>query len=70
MIRWRRAALQYACEACGAAPGHKCISISGKLKYEIHEIRAERARADGWKIIEDEDDRGPDRTPRRPDDEP
>ena len=59
MIRWRRAALQYACEACGAAPGSKCITIGGKQRYEIHQARADRASENDWKILGDDDD-GPD----------
>ena len=58
MIRWRRVALQYPCENCGAAPGHKCITTSGVLKYEIHQYRTNRAEADHWRDWEDEDDDG------------
>lgn len=55
MIKWRRAALQYPCETCGAAPGAKCVRISGALSYEIHTYRTTLARAGGWKVFEDDD---------------
>ena len=59
MIKWRQAALQYPCETCGAVLGAKCISVGGVRKYEIHQYRTDRAKANGWRVIGDDDGPGP-----------
>lgn len=48
MIRWRRVVQQYGCGRCGAAPGEKCVTDSGRTTYTPHADRTDAASRDHW----------------------
>jgi hypothetical protein len=59
MIRWSRVShkpalwhlivLTYGCDTCGAPPGQRCITSSGRTKLtEVHAARSYAARDQRW----------------------
>jgi hypothetical protein len=53
MITWRAVVQSYPCEACGAPPGAKCITVSGHRSYEPHQQRSNAASANHWRSPDD-----------------
>jgi len=52
LLPWRAVAMEYPCEQCGAGPGEPCLTMSGKIKYEVHAWRSDLASVNGWKLPE------------------
>lgn len=53
---WRRAAEQYGCTGCGAAPGQPCVTPTNKRADLPHVQRTRLASADGWRIFDERED--------------
>lgn len=53
MIEWRRVALCYPCIACGAPPGKPCVTVTGRISYEVHNVRSEAASQRQWRSPDD-----------------
>jgi hypothetical protein len=51
--QWQVVARAYSCATCGAAPGHKCITTSGKLSNEVHSSRSQQASKNRWRNPDD-----------------
>lgn len=50
MIRWLEVTLSYPCPVCPAGPGDRCLTQSGRTKWECHAARTDLARANGWRF--------------------
>jgi hypothetical protein len=56
-VHWWEVVVSYPCPLpdCGAGPGERCLTSSGRVKWEPHAARSRVASAHHWRDAEEDD---------------